>query len=1569
MKKKFLMKSKMEVVNVKKKDHKFDVFVGSVVLISFLSIVVIIFIFGQIQSTERKAPLLIDPDDLQLYSVGETNDSYSSTGYSFSGIQMACSQEELKEALPNLPEAYRVGNCNSLERRVCVENFVKGGGICLSSIGGSCRSLYDCIPGTTACLNNVCVDREKFNTINQPCESDFDCQSGRQPGHICDTKFKICKYNYFPYETGCRVDRDCLSDNDNNTNVCLFVDSSGLDIEVVYKNTLADGDYLQVSSGDTEFFVKNNNVSYLTVDNSFGVAILTTNLTTINGVSAFGVQFLDTKPALNSTFKIFLGNTGGEQLGICASKIPRGAKSYTIAGVKIPCEDGLIESNGYCVENNFYSTEGIICDRSGDINPLKCKPDPLGDRIRLTCLPNISISDDLSQNYNYLLSSEFRESIQTLGYCAYPTQGIGEECNAEVNNCVAPYLCYRVNNSLTFCGSSFEPQVCTTFNECQTGYECDKTTSRCLSMKSNICIADGDCKTGNCGGSKYIYYYSYDSLEYIKVEPALSTNHTSQVRISFGNNLEDGKPTKIVAWSRRVRQDIPRPSSYSSLNGYTSITKDNYEGDVLILSIYALSSGKYTVTNKTIFLYPSTDQQFTEVLVGGNGEIYSVYRKVSEYDRVRSVTIKSAIDTQYFNIPYNSGFSDGDQVIYRGNNYPENKIHYIRRGDQTGTSNNFKTYKYYLSLTPSGDPETMDGDFDETNMLINYSYRYSLQAPVQTDNSLKASLFGKNFETGDLVKLEGDLTVDYNSSEVSYTADDTFYLTKIKSLRNKYLNDPSDLYDRLDSYFYMISDDHNSSVPIIGDNNLRTPYQYIYTSDDEITIYLNPDSVVYSIAKIGEDSTQYLVKNEQFYIPSSGESATRNGINSGFTYNYRSGSGDPKFTISTDSDGNDTILINKTLTYDTDSKTVGLVQKISISSSSSSSTPSTNGGVLQSIFHGSSGNTTTYINFTYENTAIPPQPKGLYYEDGNQANLYTVNNSPIATGGQNSLKMISGYTNGQLLSSNFSPPLAVESSLEKTSFSENGANNPPDLKYSSSRDTRYYTLEIKNQNNTTSGNTYVLNGLDNDTITLRNEADIETVLKYGGSELVFMKYTEDIPGPDAKINKWTHVGQITLVVTKVSFYEVTLDGEELILQTHSRLRINPGDFQEEVLLVEEEKGNYDWRLYPYNIYPLVNRSINDLRRVDPIEEYPFNVYNFFDLSGIWCGTKKNSFFSSNTNYRPTSYNKIMTNAVETGTSSYMTIIYVNDGYGNGEDYDSTLIGSGDTFNLLLPDGIGWEPSSNTTIASPINETDYPKYNIRFNRNNSLFGYFYNMDWRTMNTSKASYTIQTDFSGPAFIKELSQNELEVGNVDSVSESQRYRPLNSGTLFLNHRPSSGVITDTMYAVNNMYLSSLPKSVPELPLFNLLTFETYYTIRDGTDRRKGDLMTGVDTFPYYPLVTLPSGSGGGTKFITNQDQSYQSVIKWPAWIQENELLNYRTSPEVIQVYVSQRSGNFGGGFIYFVLLKIGDKYEFFASESRDNPLSTRAIPISKSIWENGNLFASQLSLDMYISGESCV
>ena len=108
---------------------------------------------------------------------------------------MACRQEELKEALPNLPDAYRVGNCNNLERRVCVDNFVKGGGICLSTIGGSCRSLYDCIPGTTACLNNVCVDRQQFNTINQPCSSDFDCQSGNQPGHICDPNFKICKYN------------------------------------------------------------------------------------------------------------------------------------------------------------------------------------------------------------------------------------------------------------------------------------------------------------------------------------------------------------------------------------------------------------------------------------------------------------------------------------------------------------------------------------------------------------------------------------------------------------------------------------------------------------------------------------------------------------------------------------------------------------------------------------------------------------------------------------------------------------------------------------------------------------------------------------------------------------------------------------------------------------------------------------------------------------------------------------------------------------------------------------------------------------------------------------------------------------------------------------------------------------------------------------------------------------------------------------------------------------------------------------------------------------------------------
>jgi len=131
----------------------------------------------------------------------------------------------------------------------------------------------------------------------------------------------------------------------------------------------------------------------------------------------------------------------------------------------------------------------------------------------------------------------------------------------------------------------------------------------------------------------------------------------------------------------------------------------------------------------------------------------------------------------------------------------------------------------------------------------------------------------------------------------------------------------------------------------------------------------------------------------------------------------------------------------------------------------------------------------------------------------------------------------------------------------------------------------------------------------------------------------------------------------------------------------------------------------------------------------------------------------------------------------------------------------------------------------------------------------------------------------------------------------------------------------------------------------------------------------MTGVDTYPYYPLVTLPSGSGGGTKFITNQDQSYQSIVKWPSWIQESGLLTYLTPPEIKQVYLSQKYGNFGGKFIYFSLVKIGEKYELFATESRDNPLTVRAISIPKSIWEDGNLIASQSKLDMYIVGKSCL
>ena len=187
--------SESKEVKIIKKNIHFITFANSVSIVAIIFFVVIIILWSWVLQKEKTAPLVIESDGTPAavkYTNGQKDNTYQTSGYSFAALGQPCVQEHSQSAVPNLPESYEIPGCNETDRKVCVENFVKGGGICLSGLGGACRSLYDCAPGqgATKCLNNVCVNTYDLDSINQPCKSDESCQAFGQ-NHVCDPQLEV----------------------------------------------------------------------------------------------------------------------------------------------------------------------------------------------------------------------------------------------------------------------------------------------------------------------------------------------------------------------------------------------------------------------------------------------------------------------------------------------------------------------------------------------------------------------------------------------------------------------------------------------------------------------------------------------------------------------------------------------------------------------------------------------------------------------------------------------------------------------------------------------------------------------------------------------------------------------------------------------------------------------------------------------------------------------------------------------------------------------------------------------------------------------------------------------------------------------------------------------------------------------------------------------------------------------------------------------------------------------------------------------------------------------------------
>jgi hypothetical protein len=350
----------------------------------------------------------------------------------------------------------------------------------------------------------------------------------------------------------------------------------------------------------------------------------------------------------------------------------------------------------------------------------------------------------------------------------------------------------------------------------------------------------------------------------------------------------------------------------------------------------------------------------------------------------------------------------------------------------------------------------------------------------------------------------------------------------------------------------------------------------------------------------------------------------------------------------------------------------------------------------------------------------------------------------------NSITTLSTFTQNQALPTNTSPPITLTSSLEKTVLSENSTSPPTQTYPSSNLGTNYFEMEIINDqeyDGETLKNTYLI-GQRN--LVFRNEEDIETILKYGWSELVFVKLREDLPDDnlpprDFDNNIWGE-GQITLVVTQISEYDVTIQGEYLVLQTNIPLTVGNGS-RGYIL----ENGD-TWRLYPYNIYPLYFKNV--FINVSGVI-YTTYLYNFYDLSGVWTSTASDDD-RSGIDVGRTSYNKLFTTELDDPSVSSITSIYVNASYGNS-DGDGLTTGTNPRY-IELPNSISILGSA--VDSTPSNLADYPPSGKR--NGGTIFGYLYNINWNTLLNELASNPSLIDgYTGKAFIKDATDYQLVGG----------------------------------------------------------------------------------------------------------------------------------------------------------------------------------------------------------------
>jgi hypothetical protein len=273
---------------------------------------------------------------------------------------------------------------------------------------------------------------------------------------------------------------------------------------------------------------------------------------------------------------------------ICVTKLPLGAKVTKISPLEIdyPCEFGLKELNGYCVEVTRTATGGSI----GQVCSIS-ESSTIGCDSGLSCGYDNTLHNILETNNNTIMETLFYptitdtgvsiykiggEYINDIGYCGRQVAVKDQSCNSRNFACISPYVCINeeINSKTVFnhCGHGWDSLNGSGLVKCPDGFDntilvesLPRFYPVCLAETNTICQVNNDCSSGECGtkGVKRILQYSPGSEKFV---------------------IPEGQPGQYISedTSLQILMTKDQVNQKPSLFGYSSLDREFQEINIVV---------------------------------------------------------------------------------------------------------------------------------------------------------------------------------------------------------------------------------------------------------------------------------------------------------------------------------------------------------------------------------------------------------------------------------------------------------------------------------------------------------------------------------------------------------------------------------------------------------------------------------------------------------------------------------------------------------------------------------------------------------------------------------------------------------------------------------------------------------------------------------------------------------------------------------------------------------------------------------------------------------------------------